>query len=206
MLRRLGGSVGWASDSWFWLKSWSQCCGIEPHVGLCTECGACLRFSLSSCPSPRPVHALSVSISKIKKNNNKNKVRLWGAWEAQLVERLTSAQVIVSRCVSSSPASGFVLTARSPEPASDSVSPSLSLPLPCSCSVSLSLSKININKIKKNKIRLYILIPFSICMSRNSCRTSMSDGVCSWKVEMDQNVQKTCSLICGGMGKPLKGF
>ena len=50
------------------------------------------------------------------------------------------------RLVSSSPASGFVLTAQSLEPASDSVSPSLSA-LPCSCSVSLcQKNKINIKK------------------------------------------------------------
>ena len=37
-----------------------------------------------------------------------------------------SAQVMISRFVSSSPASGSVLTAQSLDPASDSVSPSLS--------------------------------------------------------------------------------
>ena len=66
-----------------------------------------------------------------------------GAWVAQLVKHLTSAQVIL-RFMSSSPASGSGLTARSLEPASESVSPSLSLPLPCSRSV--SLSKINVGK------------------------------------------------------------
>ena len=46
----LGGSVDWASGSWFWLRSWSQGRGIEPSVRLHVECGAC---SLSfSCPSP----------------------------------------------------------------------------------------------------------------------------------------------------------
>ena len=60
-----------------------------------------------------------------------------GAWVAQLVERPTSAQVTISRFVSSSPVSGSVLMAQSLEPVSDSVSPSLSAP-PCSCSVSLS--------------------------------------------------------------------
>ena len=49
-----------------------------------------------------------------------------------------STQVMISRFVSSSPASGSVLTAQSLEPAWDSVSPSLSLPLPHSRSVSLS--------------------------------------------------------------------
>ena len=62
----------------------------------------------------------------------------WGAWVAWLVKRPTSAQVTISRSVSSSPASGSVPTARSLEPASDSVTPSLSDP-PCSCSVSLGL-------------------------------------------------------------------
>ena len=51
-----------------------------------------------------------------------------GAWVAQLVRRPTSAQVMISRFVGSSPASGSMLTAQSLEPASDSVSPSLSLP------------------------------------------------------------------------------
>ena len=52
-----------------------------------------------------------------------------GAWVAQSVEQPTSAQVMISRFVRSSPASGSVLTAQSLEPASDSVSPSLCLPL-----------------------------------------------------------------------------
>ena len=55
---------------------------------------------------------------------------LQGAWVAQSVERPTSAQVTISQSVSSSPASGSVLTARSLEPVSDSVSPSLSDPPP----------------------------------------------------------------------------
>ena len=59
-----------------------------------------------------------------------------GAWGAQSVKRPTSAQVMISWLVSSSPASGSVLTAQSLEPASGSVSPP-SLPLPHSCSVSL---------------------------------------------------------------------
>ena len=85
---------------------------------------------------------------------------VWGAWVAQLVKHPTSAQVMISQLVGSSPALGSVLTARSLEPAlilclplSLSLSLSLSLPLPCSRSVcvSLSLSKINIKKIKKKK-------------------------------------------------------
>ena len=64
-------------------------------------------------------------------------IRHRGTWVAQLVEHLTSAQVIISQLVCSSPALGFVLTAQSLEPVSDSVSPSLYDP-PRSCSVSLS--------------------------------------------------------------------
>ena len=48
---------------------------------------------------------------------------------AQSVKGLTSAQVTILWFVSSSSALGFVLTAQSLEPASDSVSPSLSAPL-----------------------------------------------------------------------------
>ena len=51
-----------------------------------------------------------------------------GAWVARSVKRPTSAQVTISRSVSSSPASGSVLTAQSLEPISDSVPPSLSAP------------------------------------------------------------------------------
>ena len=71
--------------------------------------------------------------------------KCWGIWVAQSVEHLTSAQVMISQFVSSSPVSGSVLTAQSLEPASDSVSPSLSAPplLMLCLSLSLSLSKIN---------------------------------------------------------------
>ena len=53
-----------------------------------------------------------------------------GAWVAQLVKHLTSAQVMVSQLMSVSPAQGSVLMAWSLEPASDSVSPFLSSPAP----------------------------------------------------------------------------
>ena len=51
-----------------------------------------------------------------------------GAWVAQSVERLASAQVMILQLVSSSPVSGSVLTAQRLDPVSDSVSPSLSVP------------------------------------------------------------------------------
>ena len=63
----------------------------------------------------------------------------WGTWVAQSVECPTSAQVMISQLVSSSPASGSVLAAQNLEPASDSVSPSLSAPPLLSLSLSLSL-------------------------------------------------------------------
>ena len=63
---------------------------------------------------------------------------------AQSVAPPTSAQVMISRFVGSSPVSGSVLTARSLEPASDSVSPSLSAP-PL---LMLFVSKINKNIFK----------------------------------------------------------
>ena len=57
---------------------------------------------------------------------------------AQLVEHPTSAQVMISQFMGSSPTSGSVLTAQSPDPASDSVSPSLSAPPLLALCLSLS--------------------------------------------------------------------
>ena len=54
----------------------------------------------------------------------------WGAWVAQLVNRPTLAQGIISQFVGSSLMLGSVLTAQNLVPALDSVSPSLSAPLP----------------------------------------------------------------------------
>ena len=68
-----------------------------------------------------------------------------GAWVAQLVECPASAQVVISRSVSSSPMLGSVRTARSLEPALDSVSPSPSLLLPHWRALSRALSQ-KINK------------------------------------------------------------
>ena len=61
-----------------------------------------------------------------------------GTWVAQSVKRPTWAQVMISRSVSSSPASGSGLMAQSLEPASDSVSPSLSAPPPFVLCLSLA--------------------------------------------------------------------
>ena len=67
----------------------------------------------------------------------KNYVLLGGAWVAQSVERPTSAQVMISWFMGSSPASGSVLTAQSLEPASDSVASSLCPSHAYSLSISL---------------------------------------------------------------------
>ena len=68
-----------------------------------------------------------------------------GAWVAQSVERPTSAQVMISWLMGSSPVLGSVLIAQSLEPASDYLSPSLSAPpllmLCCALSLSLTLSQ-----------------------------------------------------------------
>ena len=82
---------------------------------------------------------------QIKKGNKR------GTWVAQSVRRPTSAQVMISRFVSSSPTSGSVLMAGSLEPALDSVSPFLSAP-PW-LTLCLSLSKIN-----KRKKKIFFLI------------------------------------------------
>ena len=81
-------------------------------------------------------------------NESRGVLKKWhprGAGVAQSVKRPTSAQVTISRSVSSSPASGSVLTAQSLEPVSDSVSPSLSAPPPVHV-LSLSVPKINVEK------------------------------------------------------------
>ena len=93
---------------------WHHC--IEAPIGSMTkritrpQTG---QINLSSC--------LQCSLQKSSK---------WGAWVAQSVKPPTSAQVMISRSMSSNPTSGSVLTAQSLEPVSDSVSPSLSDPPP----------------------------------------------------------------------------
>ena len=74
----------------------------------------------------------------VLKNHSILKTRKGGAWVAQSVGPPTSAQVMISRSVSSSPASGSGLMAPSLEPVSDSVSPSLSAPPPFMLCLSLS--------------------------------------------------------------------
>ena len=84
-----------------------------------------------------------------------------GAWVAQSVEPRTSAQIMISRSVSSSPAPGSVLTAQSLERASDSVSLSLCPSPACTPSPSLTKNKQTLKKLrkkKKNSLKEKILI------------------------------------------------
>ena len=64
----------------------------------------------------------------------------WGAWVALSVERPTSAQVMISRFVSSSPVSGLCTDSSEPG-ACFGFCLLLSLPLPCLLSLSFSLSQ-----------------------------------------------------------------
>ena len=68
--------------------------------------------------------------------------QLWGAWVAQSVKRPTSAQVMISRFMGLSPASGPGLTTQSLEPALGSVSLSLSAPPPIKNNFKKTLKKI----------------------------------------------------------------
>ena len=106
---------------------------MKTHVGLCTDStepawdSLFPSFSAPSLFTPARSLLLSLKINKLR-----------GTWVAQSVKRLTSAQVTISRYVSSSPAWGSVLTAQSLEPVSDSVSLSLSDPPPFMLCLSLS--------------------------------------------------------------------
>ena len=72
---------------------------------------------------------------------------------AQSVKSVTSAHVMISWFVGSSPTSGPVLTVQNLEPASDSMSASLSLPLP---PLTHCLSKINTKKIFFKEIQINV--------------------------------------------------
>ena len=77
------------------------------------------------------------NIFKINCNGGLLMMIPWGAWVAQSVKHLSSAQVMISRLVRSSPLSGALLIAQSLESVLDSVFSSL--PLPHLHSASLSL-------------------------------------------------------------------
>ena len=69
---------------------------------------------------------------------------------ARSIKHLTSAQVMISPFLDSSPVSDSVRTARSLEPASDAVSPSLCPSPTCALFHKNKPKKINIKKKKKN--------------------------------------------------------
>ena len=76
------GSVSWASDSWFRLRSWFQGHGIKPHIGLHTEHGFSLSLSLSLSPSAPHPHSCSLSLKeKRKKFLKRNKI----SWTRQFI-------------------------------------------------------------------------------------------------------------------------
>ena len=62
------------------------------------------------------------------------------------VKHLTSAQVMISRSVSSSPVSGSVVIAHSLEATSDSVFPSLSAPPPLKINSKKNFNSINVDE------------------------------------------------------------
>ena len=131
-LGRLSGSVCWASG--FSSGHDLTVRGFEPLIRLCADlllrAWSLLRILCLPLSLPLPCsHFVSLCLSKI------NKCR--GAWVAQSVKRPTSAQVMISRSVSSSTALGSVLTTQSLEPVSDSESPSLSDPPPFMLSLCL---------------------------------------------------------------------
>ena len=69
---RLGGSVSWAAD--FGSGHDLAVREFEPRVGLCadsSEPGACFRFCVSLSLWTSPIHALSLSASKINVKKNK---------------------------------------------------------------------------------------------------------------------------------------
>ena len=100
----------------------------------CSDIHYCFSYSSLYCiilklPTGQWTYLLAFALPlNIYTHISRNICSIWGAWVAQLIRRLTSAQVMTSRFVSLSPASGSVLTAQSLEPASDSVSRSLSAP------------------------------------------------------------------------------
>ena len=109
---------------------------------MCTgPCGQLYKFCGSSCITSAPKHVRFTTFPTTMWLLL-TKSTLCGApgWLSRLSIWLLSAQVAISQFVSSSPASGSVLTAaQSPEPASDSVSPSLSAPPQLTVCLSLSL-------------------------------------------------------------------
>ena len=117
---------------------------------------------------------------------------------AQLVELPTSAQVMISHSVSSSPASGFVLTALSLEPASDSVSSSLSDPPQLMLSRSLSLSLSLKNKHWGAWVAQLVKRPPTSAqvMISHSMSSSPMSGSVQTAQSLDPDSDSVCLSVC----------
>ena len=94
-------------------------------------------YGIVGCISPRQ-GLVSAEFSKSFLFRLRKRREAPGRGGAQLVKRLTSAQVMISWFMGSSPMWSSVLTAQSLEPASDSVLPSLSAPNPLAFCLRLS--------------------------------------------------------------------
>ena len=130
---------------------------------------------------------------------------------AQLVKCMALSQVMISQFMSSSPASGSVLTAQSREPASDSVSFSLTLPLShlCSLSHSLSLSLKN----KQQKKLVFFLIEKITHLGLLDGALGLGSGhdlmVCEFEPHVrlcaDSSEPGACFRFCVSLSLPLPG-
>ena len=111
------------------LRQQGSSCLAFPAVALWAQSSAPASSLGETSLTPSTSHATSDQISRLSPLLPLfAKDAIGGAWVAQSVKWPTSAQVMISQSMSSSPASGSGLTAQSLEPVSDSVSPSLSAP------------------------------------------------------------------------------
>ena len=101
-------------------------------------------------------------------------------WVAQSVKHQTSAQVMISQSVSSSPKSGSVLTAQSLEPASDSVSLSL-----CHSPAHALLTSHGVRKFSK---RIRILKKWGAWVAQSVERPISAQVMISWSVEFEPRI------------------
>ena len=64
----MGSPAGWASDSCFWHRSWSQGCGKEAHGGLHGQQVVCLRFFPSPATPLSQVHQTFFQLYLLKES------------------------------------------------------------------------------------------------------------------------------------------
>ena len=128
-------SMGWPLIPTFHTAQWWRRLQSHPQS---TERSPCAFW----CQKPLNYAHYLKSHKYVKITSTPSEIRVEGHLSGS-VKYQTSAQVMISQFVSSSPASVSVLTVQSLEPASDSVSPSLSLWSSPAHALSLFLSKIN---------------------------------------------------------------